>query len=131
MRLIDYLNLARAEVVISEYRREYEPDDWASVKAYARFLWLMRSAADAPDEIRIEVRAIPWFDGERDRVSYDVSALKPGDDHRCAIWADEWGAIKLREVDAPADLSIDQVLCHIYYEVSWGGWPDERDWGDP
>lgn len=130
MRLIDYLNQARADEVITEYRREYEPDDWATVEAYARFLWLMRRSAENPDEKRIEVRSISWFDGYVDRVSYDVSGLKPGDDQRYAIWADDWGAIKLREVDAPPDLSLDQVLCHIYYELSWGGWPDERDWGD-
>lgn len=121
MRLIDHIEAAVAEEVIAAYRRHYDPDDWASVDVFERFRTAMRNAVGPRDDVRLEVRRICWERGYESGVSYDVSGLRPGDDQRCAIWMDDWGTMKLREVDAPEGLSADETLCHIYWEMSWRG----------
>ncbi len=55
---------------------------------------------------------------------FDVSGVTP--DGTC--WAIEfrpWGEWKLLPVEA--EMPIDDAATHIYYEMTWGGWPEQSE----
>lgn len=62
---------------------------------------------------------------EDDEERYDVSGEGLDDEALYALEFTHWGEWKLMEVEYPADLDLHQAACHLYYEMTWCGWPEQ------
>lgn len=129
MRVRDIINAADPAKVEAEYRRAYPGEveehgakTWANADSFRRYRQIVSDAVGVVDEpMTVIVRHVRDGDGER----FDVSGACPDDDASYALEFTPWGEWKLMEVEHPADLDVHQVACHLYYEMTWGGWPEQ------
>lgn len=129
MRVLDIINAADPAEVEAEYRRAYpgEVEDhgsgtWANADSFCRYRQIVNNAIGVIDEpMSVVIKCVREDDEER----YDVSGRRPNDDASYAIEFSPWGEWKLMEVEYPADLDVHQAACHLYYEMTWCGWPEQ------
>lgn len=114
MRVVDYINQTSPAAVVSAYAKHYGEDDgWADIGAFNRFKSELNSRIVVQTDMTVVIR-------EDEDGHFDVHGRNSEADN----WAIEyrpWSEWKWMQVDAPADMSVDDVATHIYYEITWGG----------
>ena len=123
----EIVNKADPQKVVETYIEAYDGGDgWDNIDSYGKFVRLINSCVgvDEGEGMRVKVSKVLSED-DPGNTYYDVSG-KVGD-RLYAIEFTDWGVWKLLPVDndTDEDLSVDQLAAHIYYEMTWAGWPED------
>lgn len=129
MRVVDIVNEADPAKVEAEYRRAYSREvkehgegTWASADSFRQYRMIVNGAVGVVDDpMTVLITCLRDDEGER----YDVSGSRPDDDASYALEFTSWGEWKLMDVEYPACLDVHQAACHLYYEMTWCGWPEQ------
>ncbi len=125
LRVTDYINAAKPEAVIAEYREHYAEDGWDNCEAFEQFRRVLNGkiGIQRTDNMRVLIR---WSDAsEWGDAHYDVG----GADDTAANWSlsfTPWGEWKLLPVEDASGKrpTTDQIAAHLYNEISWYGWEE-------
>ncbi|WP_324742744.1 DUF6557 family protein [Tsuneonella sp. CC-YZS046] len=132
MRVVDIINAADAAKVEAEYRRAYSHEvaehgekTWATAANFRQYQGIVNGAVGVVKErMTVVIKYIQGAD-EEEADWYDVSGRLPNEDTPYALEFTPWGEWKLMEVEYPDDLDVHQAACHLYYEMTWCGWPEQ------
>ncbi|MBB6424919.1 DUF6557 family protein [Sphingopyxis sp. JAI128] len=124
-RIVNAADPARvAEIYRDQYYSEDHQDGWGNVDSFERFRSILNASVgvDEGDGMRVVLKRVG---GDKDDGPWiDVS----GRDSEGTSWAIEftpWGQWKLLPVlcegFAPSN---DEIAAHLYYEMTWFGWPE-------
>jgi hypothetical protein len=134
MKVAEIISRANAAAVAELYNKEYnsgERDDgWGNIETFERFRRMVSQAVgirSGDDQLTLQIKLVTDKICEEDEPYTDVSGIKQGVSHGFSIAGMDWGEVKEMEVvlDGIDDLSIDEKAMHIYYEMTWHGWPEE------
>lgn len=129
MRVLDILNAASPDKVEEEYLRAYSEevknhgtDAWANAHSFSRYRQIVNDTISVVDGGMCVVITYVREDGYG---RYDVSGRQPNDEVSYALEFSPWGEWKLMNVNCPSEMDVHQAACHLYYEMTWYGWPDQ------
>lgn len=128
MNVMDLVRAADAEVVAKVYASSYSADGWADAEAYREFVRVLGDREpttrllDSGISVEISLRladGTAYFSCDGRDAEGTVWALD------LSPWSD-WALLPV--VDATGQsLSVDELAAHVYYEITWGGWPEQSE----
>jgi len=129
MRVLVIFNAASPDKVEEEYRRAYSAevknhgtDTWANAHSFSRYRQIVNDAIGVVDGGMCVIITYVREDGDG---RYDVSGRQPNDEVSYALDFSPWGEWKLMNVKCLSEMDVYQVECHLYYEMTWYGWPEK------
>lgn len=139
MKVSQLINQANASEVARLYQEIYSTTDgWGSVESFDEFRDRLNKTVgilEGEDQFKVIVEWIDqkWGGPNNDKFHdqyMSVGGRKVKDPDQ--IWSlsmTDWGAWKEMEVDDESgkNLSLDELAMHVYYEMTWWGWPETQE----
>lgn len=128
MMVLDLVRAADPEVVAKVYASAYVADGWATAEAFREFVTVL---GQQEPNTRLLERGMVAEVSLRTREGTAYFSCD-GRDAEGSVWAldlspwSDW--VLLPVVDATGQiLSVDELAAHVYYEITFGGWPEESE----
>ena len=124
MRVIELASRCTPERMLEEYEAAYGTTHGHSPASVGEWLRRMAAAVPVRSEMQVVIRLIP--ESKFNPEHYDVGGVVPGDPTNWAIDFTSWGQWREMEVvDTTNSLTTDQLAAHVFYEMTWHGWPED------
>ena len=141
IRVSDIINSANSAEVARIYNDAYnndegEDDGWGNIESYDKFHEMMNNAVGIRSKYSMVLTHVDtdWSkltDGKITDIDdyYDVGAIHEDDNENYAVPGMNWGECKeMTFLDrSEKNLTIDEQAAHIYFEMTWWGWPEEAE----
>ena len=123
MRVIELASRCTPERMLEEYEAAYGTTHGHSPASVGEWLRRMAAAVPVRTPMQVLVEAVTDEGGEQ---YYSVSGRKPGDATKWAVDMAPWEEWREMEVVDPTNrLTTDQLAAHVFFEMTWHGWPEE------
>lgn len=124
-----------ARIYNEAYNSETKNDGWGNSERFTEFVNRLESEVGirgGEDQFKVSVTWIDYKWGGKDNEKYhdqyySVGGHKVNDPKMTwSLSMTDWGEWKEMEVEDKTDhnLSINDLAAHIYYEMTWYGWPE-------
>lgn len=136
MNVMEIMNRADPSEVARLYNENYnseESDDgWGTTDAFNKFRALLNATVgirECDDQFKVVVEWVDEKWGKNDEYHdqyFNVSGRKVIDPEQAwSLSMTDWGVWREMEVEDETGkgLSTNEIAAHVYYEITWFGWP--------